>query len=102
MPEAGSLCAQVLELQRLSGPNRQIECSSSIDRQCHTYALTERLNKRSLPLKRIFTRYCPAQCCCALGSCTWHAWCAGQADAGAQEVTSTSNCASWVWQLLAL
>ena len=47
--------AQVLELQKLSGPNRVITCSSSsIDR--HTYALTERLNKRSLPLKRIFTR----------------------------------------------
>ena len=78
---------QVLELQKLAGPNRQITCSSSIDRQCHTYALTERLNKRSLPLKRIFTRRGPGS-----GGSPWR--CADGAGYGNLPLLQTVPCCS--------
>ena len=52
--------AQLLELQKLSGFQGQIRYSPTRNRQCHIYVITERLNARSAPLKRVFLR---SACC---------------------------------------
>ena len=52
--------AQLLELQKLSGFQGQIQYSPTRNRQCHIYVITERLNARSPPLKRVFLR---SACC---------------------------------------
>ena len=48
--------AQLLELQKLSGFGDQIRYAPTRNRQCHIYVITERLNARSAPLKRVFLR----------------------------------------------
>lgn len=48
--------AQLLELQKLSGFEGQIRYTPTRNRQCHIYVITERLNARSAPLKRVFLR----------------------------------------------
>lgn len=48
--------AQLLELQKLSGFGGQIRYVPTRNRQCHIYVMTERLNARSAPLKRVFLR----------------------------------------------
>ena len=48
--------AQLLELQKLSGFLGQIQYAPTRNRQCHIYVITERLNARSAPLKRVFLR----------------------------------------------
>ena len=52
--------AEILELRRLAGYGGQLAYSASRNRQCHTYAVTERRDTRSLALWRVFLR-------CALG-----------------------------------
>ena len=49
-------CAQLLELQKLSGFAGQIRYNPTRNRQCHVYVITERLNARSAPLNRAFLR----------------------------------------------
>ena len=49
-------CAQLLELQKLSGFPGQIRYTPTRNRQCHVYVITERLNARSAPLNRVFLR----------------------------------------------
>ena len=48
--------AQLLELQKLSGFGGQIRYAPTRNRQCHIYVITERLNARSAPLKRVLLR----------------------------------------------
>ena len=48
--------AQLLELQKLNGFQGQIRYAPTRNRQCHIYVITERLNARSAPLKRVFLR----------------------------------------------
>ena len=49
--------ADILELKKLSAFSGKIVYHASRNRQCHTYALTERRDTRSLALKRVFSRY---------------------------------------------
>ena len=49
-------CAQLLELQKLSGFPGQTQYTPTRNRQCHVYVITERLNARSAPLNRVFLR----------------------------------------------
>lgn len=48
--------SQLLELQKLSGFEGRIQYTPTRNRQCHIYVITERLNARSAPLKRVFLR----------------------------------------------
>lgn len=48
--------AQLLELHKLSGFGAQIQYAPTRNRQCYIYVITERLNARSAPLKRVFLR----------------------------------------------
>ena len=48
--------ADILELKKLSGYGHKVTYSASMNRQCHTYAITERRDARSLTLRRVFTR----------------------------------------------
>ena len=49
--------AQLLELQKLSGFQGQVQYAPTRNRQCHIYVITERPNARSVPLKRVFLRF---------------------------------------------
>ena len=49
--------ARMLELSKLSGFPGRILYHASRNRQCHTYAVTERRDARSLALKRVFSRW---------------------------------------------
>lgn len=48
--------ADMLELKKLSAYGHKVTYSPSMNRQCHTYAITERRDARSLALRRVFTR----------------------------------------------
>ena len=48
--------ATMLELRKLSSYGYKVTYSASINRQCHTYAVTERRDARSHALHRVFTR----------------------------------------------
>ena len=48
--------ANVLELKKLASYGHKVTYSASINRQCHTYAVTERRDARSHALHRVFTR----------------------------------------------
>ena len=48
--------ADILELKKLAAFSGKIVYHASRNRQCHTYALTERRDTRSLALKRVFSR----------------------------------------------
>lgn len=50
------ISADVLELERLQGHQRTIKHSSSMDRQCHTFVVTETAGARAPPLTRVFSR----------------------------------------------
>lgn len=54
--------ADVLELKKLSAFSGKVVYHASRNRQCHTYALTERRDTRSLALKRVFSRYSIVLC----------------------------------------
>lgn len=48
--------ADILELKKLSTFSGKIVYHASRNRQCHTYAMTERRDSRSLALRRVFSR----------------------------------------------
>ena len=48
--------ADILELKKLSAFSSKIVYHASRNRQCHTYAMTERRDARSLALRRVFSR----------------------------------------------
>lgn len=50
------ISSEVLELERLPSAGRTIKHCCSMDRQCHTYLITEQSSKRAPPLMRVFTR----------------------------------------------
>ena len=54
------IAAEVLELERLAGAGRSIRHCASLDRQCHTYLVTEGTDTRNA-FTRVFTR-----CACCL------------------------------------
>lgn len=49
--------SRILELGKLRGFPGRLMYHASRNRQCHTYAVTERRDARSLALKRVFSRY---------------------------------------------
>jgi len=51
--------ANVLELKKLRSYGHKVTYSASINRQCHTYAVTEHRDARSHALHRVFTRSPP-------------------------------------------
>lgn len=55
--------ATMLELRKLSSYGYKVTYSASINRQCHTYAVTERRDARSHALHRVFTRFVLCQPC---------------------------------------
>ena len=48
--------ADMLELSKLASYGHRVTYSPSINRQCHTYAITEQADPRAYAIHRVFSR----------------------------------------------